>query len=101
MDVKADLAIPILLLIFFSHLASEVNRLPKYTYECTCSIILPWTLMLHEGIYEAFENTMAKDFALFNYRPFSSLFATTTLIKRCSCSSDSEHLSTVVLNEQI
>ena len=80
MDVKADFAIPILLLISFSHLASEVNWLPKYTNECTCSSILPWTLMLHVGICEAFENTMVKDFALFKYRPFSSLFVTTTLI---------------------
>ena len=89
MDVKADFAIPILLLISFSHLASEVNRLPNYTNECTCSSILPWTLMLHAGISEVFENTMAKHFVLFKYRPFSSLFVTTTLIKRCNCSSDS------------
>ena len=89
MDVKADFAFPILLLISFSHLASEVNWLPKYTNECTCSSILPWTLMLHVGICEAFENTMVKDFALFKYRPFSSLFVTTTLIKRCNYFSDS------------
>ena len=61
----------------------------KSKNECTCSCILPWTLMLHVGICEAFENTMAKDFALFKCRPFSSLFVTTTLIKRCNYSSDS------------
>ena len=45
--------------------------------------------MWHVGIVVDLENTMEKGFALFTCKPLSSHLATTTLIRRCSCSADS------------
>ena len=82
-DVNVDFAIPILLLISLSLLASDVNRLARYTNDCTCPSTFPWTDTLQAGLTFAFENTIVKDFVLFRYSPFSSLSVTTVLINCC------------------
>ena len=87
--MKLDFVIAIRLLISFSHLASEENKLSKEMNDCTCSRIFPWTSIWHARVVIDLENTIEKDLALFRCNPFSSLLATTTLIKRCSCSSGS------------
>ena len=91
-DVKVDFAIPILLLISISLLASDVNRLPRYTNDCTCPSTFPCT-DTQAGLTFAFENTIVKDCVLFRYSPFSSLSVTTVLINCCSCCSHSAKIT--------
>ena len=84
------------LLISLSLLASDLNRLPRYTNDCTCPSTFPWTDTLQAGLNFAFENTIVKDFVLFRYSPFSSLSVTTVLINCCSCCSDSAKITVMV-----
>ena len=94
-DVKVDFVIPILLLISLSLLASDVNRLPRYSSDCTCPSTFPLTDTLQAGLTFAFENTIVKDFVLFRYSPLSSLSVTTVLINCCNCFSDSANITVI------
>ena len=69
-------------IISFSHLASEENKLPNWINDCTCSRIFPWMSMWHVVVVDL-ENTIEKEFALLRCNPFTSLLATTTLIRHC------------------
>ena len=63
-----------------------MNNSTCYT---TLSGNMSFTMVLHFGTVGDFENTIVKDFALFNISPLASLSSTIPLIKPYNCSSDS------------
>ena len=51
--------------------------------------MLPCTSILHFGVCVDFVKTILNDLAAFKHSPLFSLSVTTTLIRHCSCASDS------------
>ena len=64
-DVNTVFATEIRLFTSFSHLPSDVNTLPMYTKEFTCSRGLPRTLISHVGMDDDLLNTMVQDLSMF------------------------------------